>query len=73
MAANAPAHFQPIYRGPVAQGHKVRVVIATFGRHPHRNQILGRASTPAESAHSSPSSIDGRPVPLPHTGRPRLP
>jgi uncharacterized protein (DUF924 family) len=29
--------------------HRHRGVIARFGRFPHRNAILGRASTPAET------------------------
>ena len=32
-----------------ARGH--RDVIARFGRHPHRNQVLGRVSTPEETAY----------------------
>jgi uncharacterized protein (DUF924 family) len=32
-----------------ARGH--RDVIALFGRHPHRNQVLGRVSTPEEAAY----------------------
>lgn len=30
------------------QAHRHRAVIAQFGRHPHRNEVLGRLSTPAE-------------------------
>ena len=48
IALAAPAHLQPIYRYLVQQAEDVRRVIAAFGRHPHRNQILGRQSTPAE-------------------------
>lgn len=36
-----------IERG-VAQARRVRDIIARFGRHPHRNPILGRVSTPDE-------------------------
>ena len=32
-----------------ARGH--RDVIARFGRHPHRNQVLSRLSTPEEAAY----------------------
>jgi uncharacterized protein (DUF924 family) len=32
-----------------ARGH--RDVIARFGRHPHRNAVLGRRSTPEERDH----------------------
>lgn len=38
--------------GDVAgQPRRVRDVIARFGRHPHRNAILARVSTPAEEAY----------------------
>jgi uncharacterized protein (DUF924 family) len=32
----------------VSQAKGARDVISRFGRHPHRNEILGRASTPEE-------------------------
>ncbi|MCK0537112.1 DUF924 family protein [Alcanivorax quisquiliarum] len=51
IAAQAPAPLQPIYRALVKQAHDVRRVIAAFGRHPHRNELLGRVSTPAEHAY----------------------
>lgn len=51
VAATAPAQLQPIHTGLVAQAGKVREVIAAFGRHPHRNEILGRPSTEAEAAY----------------------
>ncbi|WP_281826401.1 DUF924 family protein [Jannaschia rubra] len=51
IAADAPEHLQPIYRSLVRQARDVRQVIAAFGRHPHRNRILGRPSTPEEAAY----------------------
>ena len=33
------------------QGHRVRANIVRFGRHPHRNEVLGRPSTPDEQAY----------------------
>ncbi len=36
------------YEGVVDYAHRHRGVIARFGRFPHRNPILGRASTPEE-------------------------
>jgi uncharacterized protein (DUF924 family) len=48
IASAAPDHLQPIYRCLVKQARDIREVIAMFGRHPHRNAILGRQSTPAE-------------------------
>lgn len=35
----------------LAQAHRVRDIIARFGRHPHRNPIYGRISTPDEQAY----------------------
>lgn len=51
IAAEAPAHLQPIYQSLVKQAGDVKQVIAVFGRHPHRNQVLGRRSSPAEVAY----------------------
>ena len=51
IAADAPAHLRRIYRSLVDQANVVQNVIATFGRHPHRNGVLGRPSTPAEIAY----------------------
>jgi uncharacterized protein (DUF924 family) len=31
-----------------SQARAAREVIARFGRHPHRNEVLGRTSTPEE-------------------------
>jgi uncharacterized protein (DUF924 family) len=44
----APAHLKPIYEFSLGQASGHRDVIARFGRHPHRNAVLGRASTPEE-------------------------
>lgn len=35
----------------LAQTRRIREIIERFGRHPHRNPILGRISTPAEQAY----------------------
>lgn len=48
ILAESPAHLQPIYQSLVKQAHDVRQIIAAFGRHPHRNQILGRSSSTDE-------------------------
>jgi len=47
-AANAPPHQRAMYEFGVSQARAARSVIARFGRHPHRNEILGRTSTPEE-------------------------
>lgn len=51
IAAQAPVHLQPIYQSLLKQAGNVRKVIAAFGRHPHRNRVLGRQSTPEEEAY----------------------
>lgn len=48
VAQEAPAHLRRIYDFSVAQVRGHRDVIARFGRHPHRNDILGRTSTAEE-------------------------
>ena len=45
----ALAQANPGYDGALDYAHKHRGVIARFGRFPHRNPILGRASTPEET------------------------
>lgn len=50
VAAEAPERLRPLYRFHVSQARSHLDVIARFGRFPHRNQILGRASTAAEAA-----------------------
>ena len=47
-AANAPSHRRAGAEFEVSQAKATRDVIARFGRHPHRNEILGRTSTPEE-------------------------
>lgn len=46
--ANAPPHLKGLYEFGTSQAKAARRVIARFGRHPHRNEILGRTSTPEE-------------------------
>jgi uncharacterized protein (DUF924 family) len=42
------ADGEPDFDGALDYAHRHRGVIARFGRFPHRNAILGRASTPEE-------------------------
>ncbi len=51
IAAAAPAPLRAIYSSLAEQARDVRKIIAAFGRHPHRNDILNRQSTPAEEAY----------------------
>jgi uncharacterized protein (DUF924 family) len=48
IAANAPPHLRAMAEFGISQAKGARDVIARFGRHPHRNEILGRTSTPEE-------------------------
>lgn len=45
MAVEAPKNLRPGYQIGIEQPKKHRAVIAQFGRHSHRNGILGRKST----------------------------
>ena len=47
----ALAQQNPGFEGVLDYAHRHRGVIARFGRFPHRNPILGRASTPEEAAY----------------------
>ena len=47
-AADAPPHRKVEAEFGVSQAEGAREVIARFGSHPHRNEILGRTSTPEE-------------------------
>ena len=51
IAANAPTHLRSIYDSLTKQARDVRKVIAAFGHHPRRNQVLARASTEAEDSY----------------------
>jgi uncharacterized protein (DUF924 family) len=50
-AREAPAPLRPLYRFSASQARGHRDVIARFGRFPHRNAILGRASIQEETAY----------------------
>jgi uncharacterized protein (DUF924 family) len=51
IALEVPPPLQPLYRHSASQARGHLEVIARFGRFPHRNAILGRASTPEEAAY----------------------
>ena len=48
IAERAPPHLKAFYEGTLRQPRGHREVIRRFGRHPQRNAILGRESTPEE-------------------------
>lgn len=45
---DAPENLKEMYEFAAGQPRKHRAVIAQFGRHSHRNDVLGRSSTPEE-------------------------
>jgi len=51
QAASAAPGVQQLLASMLDYAHRHRDVIARFGRFPHRNAILGRASTPEERAY----------------------
>jgi uncharacterized protein (DUF924 family) len=48
LLENAPPEFRKILEHSASQARGHRDVIARFGRHPYRNAVLGRQSTPEE-------------------------
>lgn len=51
LAADAPAPVKKDFAGFLDYAVKHHDVIARFGRFPHRNEVLGRVSTPEEQAY----------------------
>ncbi len=51
IISRLPEPIAPLGDGFRSQHARVREIIQTFGRHPHRNPILGRPSSPAEEAY----------------------
>jgi uncharacterized protein (DUF924 family) len=51
IADHAAPQFRRILEHSASQARGHRDVIARFGRHPHRNAVLGRRSTPQELAY----------------------
>jgi uncharacterized protein (DUF924 family) len=50
LAAEAPEEFSTLFAGVSRFAQLHQDIIERFGRFPHRNEALGRESTPAESA-----------------------
>jgi uncharacterized protein (DUF924 family) len=48
LVLQAPPKYRALLEFSASQARASRDVIAKFGRHPHRNEILGRQSTPEE-------------------------
>jgi uncharacterized protein (DUF924 family) len=65
LAEEAPPELRRILEHSASQARGHRDVIARFGRHPHRNAVLGRPSTPEELEYlASGQLVHTRPLPL---------
>ena len=78
MAREAPEALRPLYEHSASQARANHALILRFGRFPHRNAVLGRASTPEEKTyvergefihHRAPPQVWCRSAPF----RPRMP
>ena len=64
LVAQAPPELRKVLEHSAAQARGHRDVIARFGRHPHRNAVLGRHSTPEELDYlASGQLVHTRPLP----------
>lgn len=64
IAREAPSELSSILRFSADQAKGHRDVIARFGRHPHRNSLLGRDSTPEEQNYLKTGQfVHKRPLP----------
>jgi uncharacterized protein (DUF924 family) len=64
LVEQGPAELRRILEHSAAQARGHRDVIARFGRHPHRNAVLGRRSTPEELDYLAAGQlIHTRPLP----------
>jgi Bacterial protein of unknown function (DUF924) len=76
IALETPQRLRPLYRHSVGQARGHLDVISRFGRFPHRNPVLGRASTPEEVEYLDKGDFVHlrRPRPLGRSaeGKPRL-
>ena len=57
VAREAPECLRPLCNHSVGQARGHLDVIARFGRFPHRNRVLGRASTPEELAYLAEGNL----------------
>ena len=57
LVREAPDHLRTLYEFSASQARGHRDVIARFGRHPHRNAVLGRTSTEDEQRYLASGQI----------------
>lgn len=51
LAAEAPPSVRAYYERTAGFAREHRDIVQRFGRFPHRNEVLGRESTPEETAY----------------------
>lgn len=65
LVQETPPEYRTLLEFSAAQAHRHQDVIARFGRHPHRNEVLGRKSTSEELEYfASGQLVHMRPMPL---------
>lgn len=57
LVLEAPTQYRALLEFSASQARGHRDVIARFGRHPHRNEVLGRQSTPSELEYLASSQL----------------
>ncbi len=66
LVQEVPQEYRALLEFSAAQARRHRDVITQFGRHPHRNEVLGRSSTPEELEYLARGQlVHRRPLP-PH-------
>ena len=66
LVQESPQEYSALLEFSAAQARRHRDVLTQFGRHPHRNEALGRQSTPEELEYlASGQLVHTRPMP-PH-------
>ena len=64
LSKEAPQDYRALLEFSAAQARRHRNIIVRFGRHPHRNEILGRHSTPEELEYlASEQLVHTHPIP----------
>jgi uncharacterized protein (DUF924 family) len=64
LVQEVPQEYRSLLEFSAAQARRHRDVVARFGRHPHRNEVLGRLSTPEELEYlASGQLVHTRPMP----------
>jgi uncharacterized protein (DUF924 family) len=69
LVRNAPQKYCALLQFSAEQAQRHRDIIARFGRHPHRNQVLDRPSTPEELQYLAQGQVVHQRSMPPHLSR----